>query len=82
MTEASEQPVRSATPQDRLWQRALIGALAAVIRLIHALPAWVAYALGDLLAVPWFIYWSLHDRRGVRSSGYWRNTRIAFRRGA
>ncbi|MBL9079545.1 MAG: lysophospholipid acyltransferase family protein [Planctomycetes bacterium] len=68
--------------RDPLWQRVLVGAFALLIRLVGALPTRLAYALGDLLALPWFAYWSLRDRRGRRSSGYWRNCRIAFRAGA
>ncbi len=67
--------------REALWQRIAVGALAALIALIAWLPSWLAFAIGDLLAVPWFVYWSLHDRRGRRSSGYWRNTRLAFREG-
>jgi KDO2-lipid IV(A) lauroyltransferase len=68
--------------REALWQRLAVGAVAGLIALIAWLPGWLAYALGDLLAVPWFVYWSLHDRRGRRSSGYWRNTRLAFRPGS
>ena len=75
-----------ATPRSRtreaLWQRLVVGAFAGLIRLVGVLPNRLAYALGDLLAVPWFLYWSLRDRGGRRSSGYWRNVRIAFRAGA
>lgn len=72
---------RSHPTHEALWQRIAVGALAVTIRLVAALPAWLAYGIGDLLAVPWFCYWSLRDRGGRRSSGYWRNTRIAFRDG-
>ncbi len=67
---------------EALWQRVLVGGFAGVIWLTGALPTWLVYAIADLLAVPWFLWWSLHDRRGRRSSGYWRNCRIAFRAGA
>ncbi|MBL8748351.1 MAG: lysophospholipid acyltransferase family protein [Planctomycetes bacterium] len=69
-------------PREALWQRLVVGAFAALIHTIGALPAWLAYAIGDLCAVPWFLWWCLHDRRGRRSSGYWRNCRIAFRPGS
>src|SRR5690606_5028593 len=69
-------------PRGALWQRLVVGCLALVIWLISILPTWLAYLLGDLIAVPWFLYWSVRDPRGKRSSGYWRNTRIAFRDGA
>ena len=69
-------------PREALWQRVVVGLLAALIWSISILPSWLAYALGDLLAIPWWLYWSLHDRRGRRSSGYWRNTRLAFREGS
>lgn len=69
-------------PRDALWQRLLVGALAVSIRTIAALPRPIAYGLGYLLAVPWFLFWSLRDRGGRRSSGYWRNVRIAFRAGS
>jgi KDO2-lipid IV(A) lauroyltransferase len=32
--------------------------------------------------VPWFLWWCVNDRGGRRTSGYWRNCRIAFRPGA
>ena len=46
------------------------------------MPTWLAYAVFDVLAVPWFLWWSVFDRSGRRSSGYWRNCRIAFRANA
>ena len=75
------QPMRRQS-REPLWQRLAVGLLAALIRTIAALPTWLAYALGDLLAVPWCLYWALRDRGGRRSSGYWRNVRIAYRAGA
>lgn len=78
MSPPSERPTRRREP---LWQRALVGSFAALISTIHRMPAWMAYSIGDALALPWFVYWSLHDRRGRQSSGYWRNVRIAFRPG-
>ncbi|MBL8756627.1 MAG: lysophospholipid acyltransferase family protein [Planctomycetes bacterium] len=71
------QPAREA-----LWQRLAVGAVALSIRLVGALPTWVAYPVGILMAVPWFLFWSIKDRRGRRTSGYWRNVRIAFRPGS
>lgn len=74
---------RSARPtREALWQRAAVGLLALVIASIAALPRPLAYGLGYPLAVPWYLFWLLRDRRGRRSSGYWRNVRIAFRPGA
>lgn len=73
----SQRPAREAA-----WQRLAVGALALLIATIAALPRPLAYGLGYLFAVPWFLYWSVHDRRGRRSSGYWRNVRIAFRPGS
>jgi KDO2-lipid IV(A) lauroyltransferase len=60
----------------------LVGLFAGVIWLVGALPAWLVYGIGDLLALPWCLWWSLRDRGGRRSSGYWRNCRVAFRDGA
>lgn len=76
----SEEPTK--LPREALWQRLAVGCLAAMIWSVAILPTWMAYLLGDLIALPWFLYWSLRDRSGRRSSGYWRNTRIAFRAGA
>ena len=72
---------QAAAARGPLWQRAVVGVVSGVIATIAWLPSWLAYAIGDLLAIPWFVYWSLYDRRGRRSSGYWRNTRLAFRPG-
>lgn len=83
MTEAEpSEPDERPEPRGALWQRLAVAGLAAVIWAVGALPASFAYAIGDLLAVPWFVYWSLRDRRGRRSSGYWRNVRIGFRPGS
>lgn len=68
--------------REAVWQRVVVGAFAGVIWFVGVLPGWLAYTLGDLLAVPWFLWWSVRDRRGRRTSGYWRNCRIAFRAGA
>lgn len=68
--------------KEPLWQRAVVACLAALIWLLGALPCWLAYAFADLLAVPWYLYWRLHDLAGRRSKGYWRNVRIAFRPGS
>ncbi len=75
--EAETRPRREA-----LWQRLAVGMLAALIAAMAALPTWLAYGLGRFFAVPWCLYWSVRDRGGRRSSGYWRNVRIAFRAGA
>jgi Kdo2-lipid IVA lauroyltransferase/acyltransferase len=72
----SKEPARGA-----LWQRAVVGVVAVLIWGISVLPSFLAYVIGDVLAVFWFIAWSFRDPRGKRSSGYWRNTRIAFREG-
>lgn len=80
MSDDDDDPQRPA--REALWQRLVVGIFAGLIWLVGALPTWLAYALGDLLAVPWFLWWSLRDRGGRRSSGYWRNCRIAFRPGA
>lgn len=80
MSDDDPDPPRPA--RDALWQRLAVGALGALIRLVGALPTWLVYALADVLAVPWWLWWSLRDRRGARSSGYWRNCRIVFRPGA
>jgi KDO2-lipid IV(A) lauroyltransferase len=71
----------SKTMRGPIWQRILVGCLAFVIWIISILPTWLAYFIGDLFAIPWFLYWSVRDRKGKRTSGYWRNTRIAFREG-
>ncbi len=68
--------------REALWQRLVVGAFAGVIWGVGVLPGWLAYALGDLLAVPWFLFWLVKDRRGRRTSGYWRNCRIGFRPGS
>ena len=82
MTEPEPTETKSRPQREALWQRAVVGALAALIATIGWLPTWLAYAVGDLVAVPWYLYWSVYDRRGRRSSGYWRNTMLAFREGA
>ena len=69
-------------PREALWQRIAVGIFAAGIWFISILPTRLAYAIGDLLAVPWFLVWCVRDRKGRRSSGYWRNTAIAFREGS
>jgi KDO2-lipid IV(A) lauroyltransferase len=75
-----DRPQRPA--REALWQRVVVGAFAGVIRLLGALPAWLAYGLGTTFAVPWFLWWAVSDRRGRRTSGYWRNVRIGFRPGS
>ncbi len=70
------------TRREPLWQRGLVGIAAATIWLVGAMPTWLAYSLGNLLAAIWYLYWRLSDVTGRRSKGYWRNTRIVFRPGA
>ncbi len=79
---SEDDPDPAPPPREALWQRLVVGVFAAVIHAVGALPAWLAYSLGDLCAVPWFLWWCVHDRRGRRSSGYWRNCRIGFRTGS
>lgn len=79
-TTSSPEPV--ATPREPWWQRPLVGTARALIWLFGALPEPIAYGIADLCAVPWYLFWRLSDAAGRRSKGYWRNTRIAFRRGA
>ncbi|MBL8730424.1 MAG: lysophospholipid acyltransferase family protein [Planctomycetes bacterium] len=80
MSEDDDDPTPRA--REALWQRVVVGLFAAVIWIVGALPNRLVYAIADLLAVPWFLWWCVRDRRGRRSSGYWRNCRIAFRPGA
>lgn len=68
-------------PREPLWQRVAVGCLRLTIWLIAYMPSWLAYLIGDLIAIPWFVYWSFRDRKGRRSSGYWRNMRLAYREG-
>jgi KDO2-lipid IV(A) lauroyltransferase len=75
-----DKPQRPA--REALWQRVVVGAFAGVIRLLGALPGWLAYGIGTALAVPWFLWWLVNDRGGRRTSGYWRNVRIGFRPGS
>lgn len=79
---SEDDPDPEAPPREALWQRIVVGGFAGVIWFVGALPAWLAYAIGDLCAIPWFLWWCVHDRRGRRSSGYWKNCRIAFRANA
>ncbi len=80
MSDEDDDPRRP--PREALWQRVVVGAFAGLVWLLGALPAPVAYAIGDVAAVPWFLWWSVRDRAGRRTSGYWRNVRIGFRRGS
>ena len=68
--------------REALWQRFAVGVVAGAIWTMGALPAWLAYGIGTVLAVPWFLFWCVRDRRGRRTSGYWRNCRIVFREGS
>ncbi|HEX6810201.1 MAG TPA: lysophospholipid acyltransferase family protein [Planctomycetota bacterium] len=70
------------SPREALWQRLAAGMLSMWIWAIGAVPAWVAYALGDMMAVPWYLWWRCSDPRGRRSKGYWRNVAIVFRQGS
>jgi len=45
------------------------------------LPAPIAYLLADLCAIPLWVAWSLTDRAGRKSRGYWRNVAIVHRQG-
>ncbi|MCA8967925.1 MAG: hypothetical protein KDC48_23800, partial [Planctomycetes bacterium] len=51
--EPNERDERAAEPRGALWQRIAVGGLSFVIWLVAAMPSWLAYAIGDLLAVPW-----------------------------
>ena len=52
--------------REALWQRVAVGAFSGILWLVSILPTWLAYAIGDALAVLWFLWWSLQDRRGRR----------------
>lgn len=80
-TAPGKQPT-SREPKGALWQRIVVAGLASVIWSVSILPGWLAYGIGDLLAIPWYCYWVVRDRRGRGSSGYWRNVRIGFREGS
>lgn len=83
--QAAPAPAEDEAPPPRrepLWQRAAAAAIEVLIRLIGILPTPLAYAVGDVLAVPWYLWWRVADVAGRRSKGYWRNVRIAFRAGA
>ena len=68
--------------REALWQRLVVGAFAAFIWAVGAIPTWLAYAFADAMAVPWYLWWRCSDPRGRRSKGYWRNVAIVFREGA
>jgi KDO2-lipid IV(A) lauroyltransferase len=78
---SDEQDQRERT-KGALWQRLAVGGFAAFIWGVGAVPAWLAYAFADMMAVPWYLWWRCSDPRGSRSKGYWRNVAIAFREGA
>ena len=84
MNQPEPDPPETPAPRQRepLWHGVVIGIAEACIWAVGAMPAWLAYAIGDVLAVPWYLYWRLNDFAGRRSKGYWRNTRIAFRPGS
>jgi KDO2-lipid IV(A) lauroyltransferase len=80
MSDDDDDPAPKA--REALWQRVVVGVFAGVIWFVGALPAWLAYGIGDLLAVPWYLWWRLSDPRGRKSRGYWRNCAIGFRPGS
>ena len=63
------------------WHRPVTACIVAVVRLLGAVPAAVAYRVADLLAALYALYWLLHDRAGRRVKGYWHNVRIVYRTG-
>ncbi len=71
----------AARVHDGWFFRAAAGLLLLMVRALGALPPRVATALVTPLAVPWALYWLLHDRRGRKRRGYHRNVRIATRPG-
>ena len=44
--------------REALWQRLAVGCVDLLIRGVGAMPTWLAYTIGALLAVPWFLFWS------------------------
>lgn len=68
--------------REALWQRAVVGLFAGIIWLVGALPTWLAYLIGDLLAIPWYLWWRISSLRANASRGYWRNVAIGFRNGS
>lgn len=80
MSDDDDDPQR--LPREATWQKLVVGAFAAVVHGLGALPTPLAYTIGDLCAVPWFLWWLVRDRAGRRTSGYWRNVRIGFRPGS
>jgi KDO2-lipid IV(A) lauroyltransferase len=67
---------------ERLHHRVLAGALGLCCALIGRMPAALAYALADLAALPFALYWGLRDRHARSTKGYWRNVRIVCRPGS
>ncbi|MEC7584222.1 MAG: lysophospholipid acyltransferase family protein [Planctomycetota bacterium] len=77
MTDGSAQNATRPTLRARI----TAGVLKVAIRILGGAPAPLAYLLADLCAIPLWVVWSLQDRAGRRSRGYWRNVRIAYREG-
>lgn len=63
------------------WHAGVSGLLRAVTWTLGRVPAPLAYAFADLCALPIALAWFLHDRRGSKVRGYWRNVRIVYRAG-
>lgn len=64
------------------WQWPVVALANLLVWTLGRLPAWLAYGIGDLLALPWYCYWRLRDPRGRTGQGFWRNLRIVYRPGA
>lgn len=69
-------------PPETAWQWPVVALANLLVWTLGRLPAWLAYGIGDLLAVPWYIYWRCRDPRGRSGQGFWRNRRIVYRTGA
>ncbi len=84
MTSASTatptQPTK-ASPKARWWHPPLVALLRAATWLLGHLPAFLAYAVADLMAVGVALSLWLGDRKGKKVRGYWRNVRIVYRQG-
>lgn len=68
--------------RDRWWHRVIASALLTVCWAFAWMPQFLAYAIADVLAVPWALFWLLNDRHGRRDRGYQRNRRVVFRPGS
>ncbi len=73
---------RPARVRDRLHHRLLVWLLLRGCALLAFLPEFLAYAIADLMAVPFALHWTFADRKGRRTKGYHRNARIVFRPGS